>query len=176
MTNNFSEKANFIRSIADLIRDTFRRGRYQDVILPFTVLRRIDQVLEPTKDEVLATYNKYKDRFDEVPPRLLCKASGYAFYNTSPYTFERLLADPHNLADNLHRYLGDFSPNMREVLANFEFDNTIERLDQAGLLYMVDGTFHHHRPAPGHGAQPRDGHHLRGADPPLQRGAQRKPR
>jgi type I restriction enzyme M protein len=135
--NSHSEVANFLWSIADLIRDTFRRGRYQDVILPFTVLRRIDQVLEPTKDQVLAAYRKYADQFDEVPPNLLRSKSGYAFYNTSPYTFDRLLADPHNLAANLRRYIGDFSPNMREVLQNFEFDTTIARLDEAGLLYLV---------------------------------------
>lgn len=98
MVTNFGEKANFLWSVADLIRDTFKRGRYQDVILPFTVLRRIDSVLEPTKDQVLKTYNKYKDEFDTLPDGLLRKASGYVFYNTSPYTFERLLADPANLA------------------------------------------------------------------------------
>jgi type I restriction-modification system DNA methylase subunit len=116
MVNDFNQKANFIWSIADLIRDTFRRGRYQDVVLPFTVLRRIDQVLEPTKDDVVALYAKYRGRFDEVPPDLLRKASGYAFYNVSPYTFDRLLADPNNLADNLSQYIGDFSPNMRSDL------------------------------------------------------------
>jgi type I restriction enzyme M protein len=137
MANNFSEKANFIWSIADLIRDTFKRGRYQDVILPFTVLRRIDQVLEPTKEQVLATYRQYKDRFDTLPDKLLRKASGYAFYNTSPYTFERLLADPANLADNVRQYINGFSANMREVIEKFDFDNTISRLDDAGLLYLV---------------------------------------
>ncbi len=116
MLSTFSGKANFIWSIADLIRDTFKRGRYQDVILPFTVLRRIDQVLEPTKDAVLETHAKYKDRFDTPPDALLRRASGYAFYNTSPYTFGRLLADPANLADNLHVYIAGFSANMREVV------------------------------------------------------------
>jgi type I restriction enzyme M protein len=109
--NNFREKANFIWSVADLIRDTFRRGRYQDVILPFTVLRRIDQVLAPTKEKVLEDYHEYRDKLDNLDP-LLCRASGYAFYNTSPYTFDLLLADPKNLADNLRQYIGDFSANM----------------------------------------------------------------
>ncbi|TRV44372.1 MAG: restriction endonuclease subunit M [Microcystis panniformis Mp_MB_F_20051200_S9] len=75
--NNFGEKVSFIWSIADLIRDTFKRGKYQDVILPFTVLRRLDCALEPTKEEVLAAYNHYKDKLDN----LLCKKSGFAFYN-----------------------------------------------------------------------------------------------
>jgi type I restriction enzyme M protein len=135
--NNFTEKANFIWSVADLIRDTFKRGRYQDVILPFTVLRRIDCVLEPTKDKVLKTYNKYKNRLATLPDGLLRRASGYAFYNTSPYTFERMLADPANLADNLRAYIAGFSPNMREVVEKFDFDNTISRLDEAGLLFLV---------------------------------------
>jgi type I restriction enzyme M protein len=139
--NNFTEKANFIWSVADLIRDTFKRGRYQDVILPFTVLRRIDQVLEPTKDEVLRTHNKYKGEFETPPDGLLRRASGYAFYNTSPYTFERLLADPANLADNLRAYIAGFSPNMREVVEKFDFDNTISRLDEADLLFLVTERF-----------------------------------
>ncbi len=135
--NNHSEIVSFIWSIADLIRDTFKRGRYQEVILPFTVLRRIDSVLEPTKDHVLETYNQYRDRFDNPPDQLLRRASGYAFYNTSPYTFERLLADPAHLAENLRAYIAGFSPNMREVLDKFDFDNTISRLDEAGLLFLV---------------------------------------
>ena len=137
MVENFNEKANFIWSVADLIRDTFKRGRYQDVILPFTVLRRIDQVLEPTKDQVLATYDQYRDKFDTLPDQLLRRASGYAFYNTSPYTFERLLADPANLSDNLRAYIAGFSPNMREVVEKFDFYGTLGRLDEAGLLYLV---------------------------------------
>ncbi len=136
MPNNFAEKANFLWSVADLIRDTFKRGRYQEVILPFTVLRRIDAVLAPTKDEVLEKYHTYRDRLENLAP-LLTSASGYAFYNTSPFTFERLLADPHNLADNLRAYIAGFSFNMREVLDNFDFHRTIERLDEAGLLYLV---------------------------------------
>jgi type I restriction enzyme M protein len=137
MVENFGERVNFIWSVADLIRDTFKRGRYQEVILPFTVLRRIDQVLEPTKDQVLDTYNKYKDKLDTMPDKLLRRASGYAFYNISPYTFERLLADPANLADNLRAYIVGFSPNMREVVEKFDFYSTLSRLDEAGLLYLV---------------------------------------
>ena len=86
--NNFGEKVSFIWSIADLIRDTFKRGKYQDVILPFTVLRRLDCVLEPTKVEVLAAYNQYKDKLDNLDP-LLCKKSGFAFYNSSRYDFSQ---------------------------------------------------------------------------------------
>jgi type I restriction enzyme M protein len=83
--NNHSELVSFLWSIADLIRDTFKRGRYQDVILPFTVLRRIDAVLEPTKDKVLKARLKYKDKFDTPPDALLRRAAGYAFYNNPAF-------------------------------------------------------------------------------------------
>ena len=109
---NFGDKVNFIWSIADLIRDTFKRGKYQDVILPLTVLRRIDCVLEPTKSQVLETYARLKSRLESLAPQL-CRASGFAFYNTSPYTFERLLADAPHLAENLRAYITSFSENMR---------------------------------------------------------------
>lgn len=134
--NNFGEKVSFLWSVADLIRDTFKRSKYQDVILPLTVLRRIDCVLAPTKDEVLTTYHKYKDKLENLDPQL-CKASGFAFYNTSPFDFERLLADSADIADNLRAYLNGFSANMREVLEKFDFFNTIAKLEEAGLLFLV---------------------------------------
>ncbi len=126
----------FLWGVADLLRDSFKRGKYQDVILPLTVLRRIDQVLEPTKDDVLATYDQYKDRLDNLDG-LLRKASGFAFYNTSRFTFQRLVDDHHDLAGNLRTYIRGFSPNMREVIERFDFDNTITKLDDAGLLFQV---------------------------------------
>ncbi len=135
--NNFSETANFLWTIAELLRDTFKRSKYQDVILPFTVLRRIDCVLEPTKDKVLKTHASLKAKgLKNLAPQL-CKASGYVFYNTSPFTFERLLADAPNLSANLRAYIAGFSDNMREVLEKFEFPNTITKLDEAGLLFLV---------------------------------------
>ncbi|HAN40776.1 MAG TPA: restriction endonuclease subunit M [Candidatus Cloacimonas sp.] len=136
MAITHSEIVSFIWGIADLIRDTFKRGKYQDVILPLTVLRRLDCVLEATKQKVLETNAQYKDKL-ENPDLLLRKASGYAFYNTSLYDFERLLADAPNLAANLRNYINGFSPNMREVLEKFDFDNTITKLDESGLLFKV---------------------------------------
>jgi len=135
--NNFSEKANFIWSIADLIRDAFRRSKYQDVILPFTVLRRIDCVLAPTKQKVLERVAKLKAKDLQNPDPQLRHASGFAFYNTSRYDFEKLLAEAPHLPANLRNYISGFSPNMREVLEKFDFNNTISKLDEHGLLFLV---------------------------------------
>jgi len=134
--NNFNEKANFIWSIAELLRDRFKRGKYQDVILPFTVLRRIDCVLAPTKDKVLETHAKLKGKLENLEPQLR-KASRFAFYNTSKYDFDKLLDDAPSLAANLRAYINSFSENMREVLEKFDFHNTIAKLDEYGLLFLV---------------------------------------
>ncbi len=134
---NHSEIVSFIWGVADLIRDTFKRGKYQDVILPLTVLRRLDCVLAPTREEVLQRQAELKGRGLEDLRRQLCRASGFAFYNTSQYDFERLLADAPNVAPNLRNYIAGFSENMREVLERFDFDNTISRLDESGLLFQV---------------------------------------
>jgi type I restriction enzyme M protein len=123
--------------VADLIRDTFKRGKYQDVILPLTVLRRLDCVLGPTKGKVLATQAKLRGKGLQNLERDLRTASGFAFYNTSRYDFEKLLADAPHLAANLRNYIAGFSQNMREVLEKFDFDNTISKLDEAGLLFQV---------------------------------------
>lgn len=133
---NHSEVVSFIWGVADLIRDSFKRGRYQDVILPFTVLRRIDSVLAPTKQKVIDAYNKYKGKLDNLDPQL-CKASGFAFYNTSKYTFKTLLDDAPHLAANLRAYVNGFSKNMADVIEKFDFPNTIALLDNAGLLFKV---------------------------------------
>lgn len=135
MTNH-GEIVSFIWSVADLIRDSFKRGHYQDVILPFTVLRRIDAVLTPTKQKVLDTYNKLKDKLENLDPQL-CKASGFAFYNTSKYDFKKLLDEPQQLGKNLQSYINDFSKNMYDVLEKFDFPNTISKLETANLLYKV---------------------------------------
>jgi type I restriction enzyme M protein len=134
--NNFGEKVSFIWSIADLIRDAFKRSKYQDVILPFIVLRRIDCVLEPTKEEVIKRYKTLKGKLDDLD-KPLSYISGYAFYNTSPFNFERLLQDAPNLSSNLRSYINSFSPNMKEVLEKFDFENTISKLNESGLLFLV---------------------------------------
>lgn len=134
--SSHSEYVSFIWGVADLIRDSFRRGHYQDVILPLTVLRRIDLVLAPTKQKVLDTFNKLNGKLDNLHPQL-CKASGFAFYNTSKYDFERLTKEPQQLEANLRNYIAGFSDNMREVIEKFDFGNTITKLEAGGLLFKV---------------------------------------
>ena len=134
---NHSEIVSFLWGVADLIRDTFRRGRYQDVILPLTVLRRLDCVLAETKEKVLARQAQLRERGLEKLDDQLRRTAGFAFYNTSRYDFDKLLADAPHLAANLRNYIAGFSQNMREVIERFDFDNTISRLDEAGLLFQV---------------------------------------
>jgi type I restriction enzyme M protein len=134
---NHSEIVSFIWGVADLIRDTFKRGKYQDVILPLTVLRRLDCVLAPTKERVLRRQGELRERGLQDLHQQLCLAAGFAFYNTSRYDFEKLVGDAPHLAANLRNYIAGFSPNMREVLEKFDFDNTISKLDEVGLLFQV---------------------------------------
>ncbi len=134
---NHSEIVNFIWGVANLIRSNFKRGKYQDVILPLTVLRRLDCVLEDKKREVLRRQAELREQGLEEMEAQLRRASGFAFYNTSQYNFSRLLADAPNVAANLSNYIAGFSQNMQEVLERFDFDNTISRLEEAGLLFQV---------------------------------------
>jgi type I restriction enzyme M protein len=134
---NHSEIVGFIWGVADLIRDAFKRGKYQDVILPLTVLRRLDCVLAPTKDRVLKRRAELRGKGLQDLDAQLRRASGFAFYNASRYDFDKLLADAPQLAANLRHYIAGFSQNMREVLEKFDFDNTIKLLNEAGLLFKV---------------------------------------
>ena len=138
---NHTQIVSFIWDVANLIRDTFKRGKYQDVILPLTVLRRLDCVLAPTKEEVLARKAELRGLGLEAMDAQLKRVSGFAFYNTSQYDFERLLADAPELAANLRNYIVGFSSEMREVIERFDFDNTISKLDEAQLLYQVVARF-----------------------------------
>jgi type I restriction enzyme M protein len=112
---SYGQIVSFIWAIADLIRDSFRRGEYQNVILPLTVLRRLDCVLAPTKARVLETNAKLHGKLENLDPQLR-KASGFAFYNTSRYDFEKLLADAPNLAANLRNYIAGASDEGKSSL------------------------------------------------------------
>jgi type I restriction enzyme M protein len=135
--SSFQDKVQFLWSVADLIRDHFKRGKYQDVILPLTVLRRIDCVLEATREAVRTTNDDLAKRGLQNRDPALRKASGFAFYNTSLYDFGSLAGDSTHLAANLRNYIAGLSPNMQEVIQRFDFDNTITKLDDAGLLFKV---------------------------------------
>ena len=134
---NHSEIVSFLWGVADLVRDTFKRGKYQDVILPLTVLRRLDCVLADKKEHVLAKQAELRGKKLDNLDAQLRRASGFAFYNTSRYDFDKLLGDAPHLAANLRNYIAGFSANMREVIERFDFDNTISKLDEAGLLFQV---------------------------------------
>lgn len=136
----FSTLAAFLWSVADLLRGDYKQSDYGKVILPFTVLRRLDCVLEPTKDDVLTELARRKDSGIAIHPFLL-KASGQSFYNTSRYNFARLLDDPNSIKANLVDYVQGFSENTRDVFEKYEFANQIERLDSANLLYHVTQKF-----------------------------------
>ncbi|PLW66978.1 N-6 DNA methylase [Streptomyces sp. SCUT-3] len=135
-----TELANHAWSVADLLRGDYKQSDYGKVILPFTVLRRLECVLEPTREKVAQLAEQYKDS-DIDPDRFLRRASGHAFYNRSGLTLKKIAADPQNAAKNLAVYVGAFSDNARGVLDRFEFAQQIKRLDNAGLLYQVIGKF-----------------------------------
>ncbi len=137
MNNNFQEKVNFIWSIADLLRGDYKQAEFQDVILPLTVLKRLDNALESTKEKVLKKNKELKERGIENKDLILQKASGYPFNNISKFTFQNLLQDPNNIAKNLRAYINGFSQNMYNILDNFEFTNEIKKLDEANLLYLI---------------------------------------
>ncbi|MEY8392008.1 SAM-dependent DNA methyltransferase [Lachnospiraceae bacterium] len=134
MNINISEKSNFIWKIANLLRGDYKQSEYGDVILPFTVLCRLDSVLRDTKDEVLEK-NKILKFKNKAP--FLTKITKYKFYNTSEFTFEKLKNDAGNIADNLIDYIKGFSDNARDILESFDIYTQIVRLDKANLLYMV---------------------------------------
>jgi type I restriction enzyme M protein len=126
----------FAWSIAEMLRGDYKQSEYQKVILPLVVIRRLDAVLEPTKDAVLAKYEQYKDKVDNVGP-ILEQVTGEQFSNVSQLTFRKLLDDPSTIADNLRSYIAGFSGSARDVIDKFELDTQIARLDKADLLYMV---------------------------------------
>lgn len=133
-------RSTFIWSIADLLRGDYKQSDNGKVILPFTVLRRIDCVLEDTKDAVLAAYAKTQKN-ELSPAPFLRRASGHNFYNTSPMDLKRVLGDQDHVKENLFAYIQAFSPSVREIFEHFDFYTQIERLAKCGLLYQVTEKF-----------------------------------
>jgi type I restriction enzyme M protein len=131
------EKISFIWSVKETLRDHYKRHQYQDVILPFCVLRRLDCVLEPTKDKVVAKATELgPDKWDAATD-LLSHLAGQPFWNASKFTFGALLADQHNIRRNVHAYVRGFSPNARDALMRFGLPNQIDKMAEAEILYMV---------------------------------------
>jgi len=139
--NNFGEKVSFIWSVADLLRGPYKPAQYGKVILPLTVLRRLDCVLEPTKAEVLRKYEAMKGGEVKNLEPILNHAAGQAFHNTSRLDFARLKDDPANIAPNLAHYIASFSSRAREIIEYFGFEAEIEKLDKANRLYLAVAKF-----------------------------------
>ncbi len=135
MNNN--EISSFIWSIADLLRHDYKQHEYGSIILPLTVLRRMDCVLEKTKDKVLKKLDSISDVDITVIEKILNKEAGYKFHNHSKFDFEKLLKDPDNLAQNIHNYINGFSTDAREIIDKFEFEKQIEKLDEKNILFLV---------------------------------------
>jgi len=136
-----TELTNFIWQVANLLRGPYRPPQYKDVMLPMTVLRRLDCVLEPSKDKVLAKNRAMKGgRIRNLAP-VLCKVSKVPFYNLSRFTFEKLKGDPDNIAANLNHYIKGFSDRARDIIEHFEFDKHITKLHDSDLLFRVVSKF-----------------------------------
>ncbi len=132
---NIAEKATMIWNVADMLRGPFKPHEYGLVILPMTVIKRFHDCLLPTFDAVQKAYAQYQAL--PVIESFLTKASGYKFYNTSKYTFEKLLSDPDNIEANFRDYLSGFSSNVRDIIAKFEFDSVIKRMVESNTLYLT---------------------------------------
>ena len=136
-TVNIQEKANLIWSIAEKLFSTYKPHEYGNVVLPMCVIKRFSDVLAPTKQKVLDTNARLDKRGLAVKAGFLTQASGFDFYNLSPFTLEGLLSDAENIADNFRSYLNHFSTNVIDILEKFDFDKEITKLDNNGILYNV---------------------------------------
>jgi type I restriction enzyme M protein len=139
-TQNLQSIINFIWTVADdVLINKFLENQYQDVILPMTVLRRLDLALEPTKDKVLKTHNEFKSKIDNVSGLLTSElhGSGLAFYNTSQFTMKKLLADPKNIDTNFLDYLNGFSENVQDIITKFKFRNQLKTFEDTGITFSL---------------------------------------
>src|SRR5579859_477580 len=139
--SGFSEKVAFIWSVADLLRGPYKPHQYGRVILPLTVLRRLDCVLEPTKQKVLDKHAALKTGPIKDFEPILNKVAGHAFHNTSKLNFQKLKGEPDKAAQNLSHYIKSFSSKARQIFEYFEFEKEIAKLDESDRLYLVIGKF-----------------------------------
>ena len=140
-TINIQEKANLIWAIADKLVGTYKPHEYGNVILPMCVIKRFSDTLAPTKEKVLQKNEELDKRGLVVKDGFLKSASGYDFYNTSAFTFDGLLSDADNIADNFRSYLNHFSTNVIDIIEKFDFDKEITKLSHNGILYNVIAEF-----------------------------------
>lgn len=138
---NFGEKVSFIWSVADLLRGPYKPPQYGRVILPLTVLRRLDCVLEPTKEKVLKKAAELKEKKIANVEPILNRAAGHSFHNTSKLTFEKLKGDPDKIAANLTHYLKSFSTKARQIIEYFGFESEIAKLEEHNRLFLVLSKF-----------------------------------
>lgn len=139
-TQSLQPVINFLWTVADdVLVNTYQKGKYKDVILPMVVIRRLDLLLEPTKEQVLKTFNEYKSKLQNLDSLLTNSkhGSGLAFYNSSKFTLKKLLDDPKNLRSNFENYLNGFSENVQDIIKQFKFRNEIETLDEADILFSL---------------------------------------
>jgi len=139
---NHQSLSAFIWSVADLLRGDYKQSDYGKVILPFTVLRRLDCVLEATKDAVLAEYAD-KQKLGINPQPFLLRKAGQSFYNTSPLDMKKLMGDQDHIKENLFSYIQGFSVEVRDIFERFDFYTQVDRLAKSGLLYQVTERFAH---------------------------------
>lgn len=140
-TVNIQEKANLIWAIADKLVGTYKPHEYGNVILPMCVIKRFSDTLADTKEKVLEMNATLDKRGLMVKDGFLKTASGFDFYNTSKFTFDGLLSDPDNIADNFRSYLNHFSTNVIDIIEKFDFDKEVTKLDHNGILYNVIAEF-----------------------------------
>ncbi len=134
---NFSDKVSFIWSVAELLRGPWKPNQYKDVMLPMVVIRRLDCVLEPTKDLVLVKNAELAQRPDELREVSINKITGHKFHNVSRFTLQRLLGDPDNIAANLLNYIKGFSKQAQDIIEHFGFEEQIGKLDKNNRLFLV---------------------------------------
>ena len=137
MSQSHSHIVSFIWSICNLLRGIYRRNEYRKVILPLTVIRRFDCILEATKDKVLEAIPRLDEKSDNIMLESLTRITGVQFYNKSRLNMKKLLDDPENIAINLQSYINDFSPNVVKIIEYFSFSEQIARLQESNLLYMT---------------------------------------
>jgi len=138
--NNHQEISSFVWNVCDdVLRGLFKQHEYGDVILPFLVLRRLDCVIEPKKDEIIELYNELKDEVDPTP--IIKKQTGLKFFNHSNYDLQRLKGDPNGLKVNFPNYISGFSENVFEILENFQLEKPVEKLLKNNKLYLLIDKF-----------------------------------